>query len=57
MSRSTKRCPHAALLGAFLTVALALSATSAGAATVLHFVPESLPALETQLGKPTDRTR
>jgi hypothetical protein len=50
MSRSTSAV-RIALLGAFLTVALAMSATSAGAATVIHFVPESLPALETQLGK------
>ena len=50
MSRST-RAVRIALLGAFLTLAVAMSATSAGAATVIHFVPESLPALETQLGK------
>jgi len=48
MSRSTRALRRIALLGAFLTVALA---TSAGAATVIHFVPESLPALETQLSK------
>jgi hypothetical protein len=45
--RST-RALRIALLGAFLTVALA---ASAGAATVIHFQAESLPALKAQLHK------
>jgi hypothetical protein len=47
--RST-RALRIALLSAVLTVALA-AATSASAATVIHFQSESLPALEAQLGK------
>jgi len=40
------RVPRIALLAALLTLALA---ASAGAATAIHFQPEGLPALKTQL--------
>jgi hypothetical protein len=48
--RST-RALRTALLGAFLALAVSASASAAGATTVIHFQPESLPALTVQLGK------
>lgn len=48
--RST-RALRIALLSAVLTVVVAVAAGGASAATVIHFQPESLPALQAQLHK------
>jgi hypothetical protein len=48
--RST-RALRALLLGTILTLALAASASAEGTTTVIHFTPESIAALEAQLGK------
>jgi len=51
MSRSTKALRCIAPLGAILTLALTASASAEGTTTVIHFQPESLAALQVQLGK------